>query len=191
VMATGIDRVYPQRHGELAAGIRAAGCLLTEFLPGSSALGHRFPRRNRIIAGLALGTLVTEAATRSGSLITAMAALEQGREVMAVPQAVSHTGGAGCNALLRAGATLVTDPADVAIALADAWPQGIALTERAASSEASAVPALLEHIGFQAVSPDAIAASAGWTGAQVVAALTDLELAGWVARCAGGYVRMR
>jgi DNA processing protein len=165
--------------------------LLSEFLPETAALAHRFPRRNRIIAGLSLGTLVVEAAQRSGSLITAMAALEQGREVMAVPQPVSHAGGAGCNALLRAGAVLVTDPADVATALADAWPAGMPAPAVVESAPAERVPALLGHLSFEAQSLDAIAASAGHSSAALLAALTDLELEGWVARCPGGYIRCR
>jgi DNA processing protein len=191
VMATGIDRVYPQTHWQLAAQICTAGCLVSEFLPGTAALAHRFPRRNRIIAGLSLGTLVTEAAARSGSLITALAALEQGREVMAVPQPVAHAGGAGCNELLRAGATLVCDPSDVACALAAAWPAGLTAKAAVVAADIEAEPPMLSYIGFDVVSADSLAERAACSGTEALIALTELELSGWVARCPGGFVRCR
>ena len=96
VMATGIDTIYPHRHLALAAQLEQAGCLVTEFPPGTPPLRQNFPKRNRIISGLSLGVLVVEAALPSGSLITAGAALEQGREVFALPWSMLHDGGRGC-----------------------------------------------------------------------------------------------
>jgi DNA processing protein len=113
VMATGIDRVYPQRHQALAAQLEQAGCLVTEFLPGTPPLRHNFPKRNRIISGLSLGVLVIEAALPSGSLITAGTALEQGREVFALPWSMLHDGGRGCLQLIRDGAKMVQDVDDI------------------------------------------------------------------------------
>ncbi len=113
VMATGIDRVYPQRHQALAAQLEQAGCLVTEFPPGTPPLRHNFPKRNRIISGLSLGVLVIEAALPSGSLITAGTALEQGREVFALPWSMLHDGGRGCLQLIRDGAKMVQDVDDI------------------------------------------------------------------------------
>ena len=112
-MATGIDQVYPYRHRGLAAELEWGGCLVTEFPPGVPPLQYNFPRRNRIISGLSLGVLVVEAALPSGSLITARTALEQGREVFALPWSIYHAGGAGCLHLLRDGAKMVETVQDV------------------------------------------------------------------------------
>src|SRR5262249_38012606 len=113
VMATGIDRVYPAWHAGLARDITARGALLTEFPCGAPPLQFHFPQRNRIIAGRAVGTVVVEAAERSGSLITAEFALEQGREVFAVPGPVGMPHHRGCHRLIQQGATLVTSVDDV------------------------------------------------------------------------------
>src|SRR6056297_3600998 len=113
VMATGIETIYPRRHAALAAQLLQSGCLLSEFPPGTPPLRENFPRRNRIISGLSLGVLVIEAAPGSGSLITARSALEQGREVFALPWSNLHPGGRGCLQLLRDGAKMVQGVDDV------------------------------------------------------------------------------
>jgi DNA processing protein len=113
VLATGVDGVYPRWHGALARDVAAAGALVSEFPCGTAPLPHRFPRRNRVISGLALGTLVVEAAARSGSLITARYALEQGREVLAVPGPVGVALHVGANQLIQQGAALVGRVEDV------------------------------------------------------------------------------
>lgn len=113
VLGSAHDRLYPPEHRELARSCCASGAVLTEFPPGTRPLPHHFPRRNRIIAGLTLGTLVVEAAERSGSLATARHAVDSGREVFAAPGPLGVETSAGCHALIRQGATLVTGVPDV------------------------------------------------------------------------------
>jgi DNA processing protein len=118
VMAGGIDHIYPPEHEDLHAQIGAEGCLVSEQAPGFRARGNDFPRRNRIISGLSMGVVIVEAATRSGSLITARMAAEQGREVFAVPGHPLDPRAEGTNKLLKGGATIATSAADILEALA-------------------------------------------------------------------------
>ena len=113
VLGSGHDRLYPAEHAGLARACCASGAVLSEFPPGTRPLPHHFPRRNRIIAGLTLGTLVVEAAERSGSLATARHAVDGGREVFAIPGPLGSETSAGCHALIRMGATLVTSVSDI------------------------------------------------------------------------------
>lgn len=113
VCGTGLDTVYPRSHARLAEELAAEGALISEWPPGTPALPAHFPRRNRIISGLTLGTLVVEAALRSGSLITARLAAEQGREVFAIPGSIDNPLARGCHALIRQGAKLVESAADI------------------------------------------------------------------------------
>ena len=124
VLGSAHDRMYPPEHRDLARACAASGAVLTEFPPGTRPLPHHFPRRNRIIAGLTLGTLVVEAAERSGSLATARHAVDSGREVFAVPGPIGSDTSAGCHALIRQGATLVTGVADIVEELG--LPPGVA-----------------------------------------------------------------
>jgi DNA processing protein len=192
VVGTGLDRVYPSRHRELAHRIAATGALASEFAPGMPPLAENFPQRNRLIAGLALGTVVVEAALQSGSLITARLAAEAGREVFAVPGSIRSQLSRGCHALIRQGAMLVESAAEIAAALG-----GLAGRERATA--APAVPEsssgrrdpLLEALGEDPCSLDALGARTGWGAAEMSARLLELELAGEVTRLPGGLYQRR
>jgi len=198
VMGTGPDRLYPARNRELAARIRESGALVSEFPVGTAPRAEHFPRRNRIISGLALGVLVVEAARRSGSLITARHALEQGREVFAVPGSIRNPLASGCHALIRDGATLTETFDDV---LAQLGPQlapelGIGSVPGAgtpgAAPQAARAPAdahartLLECIGYDPVSVDVLVARSGLTASRVCSILLALELQGHVRAEPGG-----
>jgi DNA processing protein len=191
VMATGIDCVYPQRHQALAAQLEQAGCLVTEFPPGTPPLRHNFPKRNRIISGLSLGVLVIEAALPSGSLITAGTALEQGREVFALPWSMLHDGGRGCLQLIRDGAKMVQDVDDILEELGPlyALQRDLDTTELPGGSVPIKGSWLLTLIGFEVVALDELAQRSSRPVAQVLAELSALELTGQVARTAGGYIR--
>jgi DNA processing protein len=193
VMATGIDRVYPRRHRALAAQLESAGCLVTEFPPGTPPLRQNFPQRNRIISGLSLGVLVIEAALPSGSLITATAALEQGREVFALPWSMLHQGGRGCLQLIRDGAKMVCDINDILEELGPLY----ALQQSALVAPPPAAPVpvhgdwLLPLVGYEVVALDELVQCSARPVPQVLGALLALELAGRVVRTAGGYIRCR
>lgn len=182
VMATGVDRVYPAWHRELARAVRAAGALLSEFPLGTPPLQFHFPRRNRIIAALTVGTVVVEAAERSGALITAAYALEQGGEVFAVPGPVDAPHHAGCHRLIRQGATLVTRVEDVLDAIAPARRARLAAAQ-AAVAAATLSPGerhMLDALGDGATHVDAAAARAGLGAGAVLEMLLALELRGLV-----------
>ena len=183
VVGTGLDRVYPARHRALAHRVAAHGALVSEFAPGTPALAENFPLRNRIIAGLSLGTLVVEAALQSGSLITARLASEAGREVFAVPGSIHSPQAKGCHALLKQGAKLVETAEDVVEELAGAArrvqaPLPLAL--------APAEDPLLAAIGHDPVTLDTLVSRTGWPVPALSARLLELELAGLVARLPGG-----
>lgn len=192
VMATGIDRLYPHRHRSLAAGIEQAGCLVTEFPPGTPPRRQNFPQRNRIISGLSLGVLVVEAALPSGSLITARTALEQGREVFALPWSALHRGGEGCLRLIRDGAKMVQTIDDVLEELGPlyALQQELFAPAPTATGGRPEVSPVLELIGFESVTLDQLAQSCPLPVAQIFAELSVLELNGQIERCAGGYIRI-
>jgi DNA processing protein len=191
VEASGIDVVYPPENAGLAAEIAAQGLRLSEMPPGHEPRPQDFPRRNRIVSGLALGVVVVEGALRSGSLITARDALDQGREVMAVPGSPMDPRAGGCNALIREGATLVRDAADIAEALG---ARGAAMPAARPSAPVSrdfpegSEGRLLGLIGPVPVAEDLLIREMGQPAATVSAALLDLELAGRVQRHPGGMV---
>lgn len=178
VLGTGIDRVYPKRHLALAHRIAREGLLLSECPLGAQPLAHHFPQRNRIIAGLSLGTLVIEAAVQSGSLITARLASEMGREVFAIPGSIHSPQSRGCHALIRQGAKLVESAADVLEELH--LPAAAAPEPRPSRPEP-----LLEAIGYDPVTLDELAARTGIAPAELSARLLEFELAGDVARLPG------
>lgn len=197
VVGTGPDRVYPSSHRGLAHRIVHQGAIVSEFAPGVPALEENFPQRNRIIAGLAAGTLVVEAAVRSGSLITARLAAEAGREVFAIPGSIHSPQSRGCHALLKQGAKLVETAEDVAEELRGApmrpaapdTPQGSLPLAPAAMPGAE--DPLLEAMGHDPVTLDALLARTGETVDRLSARLLDLELDGRVARLPGGLYQRR
>ena len=192
VLGTGVDIAYPQSNAPLAAEIAVQGLLLSEFPLGMKAFAHNFPRRNRLISGLAQGCLVIEAALASGSLITARAAAEQGREVFAVPGSIHSPLSKGCHALIKSGAKLAESAEDVLSELAAFRRTGFASTRASASapdsprSTGGTDEPLLECMGFDPVDVDSLCARAGMPAEKVSAELLRLELAGRVAVLPGG-----
>ena len=186
VMGTGADRIYPARHRALAHRIAAEGLLLTEFEIGVPPLAENFPQRNRIIAGLARGTLVVEAALPSGSLSTARAALEAGREVFAIPGSIHSPQSRGCHALIKQGAKLVESADDITSELQ--WKVDRPMGARAVESEDSP---LLQALGHEPATLDALGARTGMSAANLNAQLLELELDGRVARLPGGLFQRR
>jgi DNA processing protein len=187
VVGTGLDRVYPARHRALAHRIATAGVLVSEFAPGTPPLPPNFPMRNRIIAGLARGTLVVEAALQSGSLITAKQAAEYGREVFAVPGSIHSPLSRGCHALIRQGAKLVESADDILDEL-----QGTAVTTAASEPAAAGRrDPVLEALGHDPATMDALCARTGWSAQELSARLLELELEDRVARLPGGLYQRR
>ena len=195
VLGTGIDRVYPAANQALATQIVAEGCVISEFALGSEPRKGHFPRRNRLISGLAMGTLVVEAALVSGSLITARLAAEQGREVFAVPGSIRNPMARGCHRLIREGAHLIESTGDI-IAELGVMTETLKRTvqEHAAPSETPLTPAhqaLLDTMGFDPLTVDAIAKGSALTIAEVSSMLLILELGGFVESLPGGrYARL-
>jgi DNA processing protein len=189
VLGTGVDIAYPQSNAALAAEIAQRGLLLSEFPLGTKALAYNFPRRNRLISGLAQGCLVIEAALASGSLITARAAAEQGREVFAVPGSIHSPLSKGCHALIKSGAKLAESAEDVLTELGAFRRTGFASTRApagAAGDMDGADDPLLACMGFDPVDVDSLCARAGWPAERISAELLRLELAGRVAVLPGG-----
>jgi DNA processing protein len=184
VVGTGLDRVYPKQHRELAHRIGERGMIVSEYPMGTPPLQHNFPRRNRLIAGLSQGTLVVEAALQSGSLITARLASEQGKEVFAIPGSIHSPQARGCHALLRQGAKLVESAQDVLEDLRYVLPAAPEATARADPEGES--NALLSALGFDPMGLDALVARTGIPAHLLQAQLLELELAGEVARLPGG-----
>ena len=196
VVGTGLDRVYPKKHLALAHRIAQQGMIMSEFPLGTPPLMSNFPRRNRIISGLSQGVLVVEAALKSGSLITARLAAEQGKEVFAIPGSIHSPQSRGCHALIRQGAKLVETALDVFEELripANHGAEYLKTLHSAQSGKAQATVdpgmagrALLEALGFDVTSLDALQARTGLPTAQLQGQLLELELEGHVARLAGG-----
>ena len=176
VLGCGIDRDYPAAHARLADEIRAHGLVVSEYPPGTEPAPWRFPARNRIIAGLCAATVVVEARARSGALITADFALEEGRDVLAVPGEITSALSAGTNALLRLGATPATSAQDVLELF------GLTMPERAPPRIDGPAGRVL---GALPGSADDVARATGLSAAAVAAALAELELAGLAAEGAG------
>ncbi len=193
VVGTGLDRVYPKQHRTLAQHIAARGLLLSEYPLGTPPLAANFPQRNRIISGLSLGTLVVEAALQSGSLITARLALEQGKDVFAIPGSIHSTQSRGCHALIKQGAKLVESVQDVLEELSAAPPRPTVDNAKPApdlfdegADLAQAQRALLQALGFEPCSLDALQARTGLDTPHLQAELMAMELQGLVLRLPGG-----
>jgi DNA processing protein len=189
VIGTGIDRIYPARNQSLAHQIAEKGALVSEFPLGAPALRENFPRRNRIISGLARGCLVAEAAERSGSLITARLAGEQGRDVFAIPGSIHSPLSKGCHKLIKQGAKLVDDARDILEEL------GLPAAETAETAEAppDAAPPpdaeaakLLACLGYDACDMDGLSQRSGLTAEKLYALLLRMELDGRIAALPGG-----
>ncbi len=193
VMGTGLDQVYPRRHQALADRILDRGLLLSECPPGTPPRAWNFPRRNRIIAALSQGTLVVEAALKSGSLITASCALEQGREVFAIPGSIHSPLSRGCHALIKQGAKLVETAQDVLEEIAPGMRPcpSASLPGFEASGPAPAAPEdpLLQALGYEPATLDTLQARTGLPTPQLQAQLMALELQGEVARLPGGWLQ--
>ena len=197
VLGSGLNHIYPRRHRALADDIVACGgALVSEFPLAATPAPYHFPRRNRIISGLSHGVLVVEAALRSGSLVTARCALEQGREVFAIPGPIGHPGMEGPHWLIKQGAVMVTEPEDVLAffqGLNKQLPDCAEMTNYCADKESVALPfpELLANVGDEVTPVDVVAERAGQPVPVTVAQLLELELAGWIAAVPGGYVRLR
>jgi DNA processing protein len=184
VVGTGLDRVYPKRHLALAHRIASEGGLLvSEYVLGTPPLPLHFPQRNRIIAGLTQGTLVVEAALRSGSLITARLASEAGRDVFAIPGSIQSPQSQGCHHLIKQGAKLVESVDDVLEEFGPRTASASAASPQAPTPEPD--HPLLEAIGYDPVSLDTLVGRTGWSPAELNVQLLELELAGRISRLPG------
>jgi len=199
VVATGLDRVYPARHKALAEEILATGgAIVSEFPLGTSPKASHFPQRNRIIAGLSLGTLVVEAALRSGSLITARQAREAGREVFAIPGSIHNPMSKGCHALIKQGAKLVEAADDILEELAPQLENAISApkgqTELSINDSKELVSehdVLLDAMGYDPVTIDQLNQKSSFQASEIASMLLILELEGRVSSESGGRFQRR
>jgi len=186
VIGTGADRIYPARNGELARRIAAEGAIVSEFPLGTGPLTHNFPRRNRLIAGLARGVLVVEAAVKSGSLITARLAADCGRDVFAIPGSIHSPLAKGCHRLIRDGAKLVECADDILEELALTAPEAASVLDEAMPEAVGEEAAVLQAAGHDPVDIDTLVHRTSLTPEALYAILLTLELEGRVARLPGG-----
>ncbi|EPF2930449.1 DNA-processing protein DprA [Vibrio navarrensis] len=194
VLGSGLEHIYPARHRKLAQRIAENGALVSEFRPDAKPRAENFPRRNRIISGLALGVLVVEAAEKSGSLITARYAAEQGREVFALPCSISSVNGRGGNQLIKNGACLVSEPNDILREIQSLldWSyqqQTRDLFSPLNTEEQLPFPELLANVGSEATPVDILASRTNIPVQEVMMQLLELELSGHVVAINGGYIR--
>ncbi len=198
VMATGVDAIYPKRHQKMAAAIiDHGGTLVSEFAPSSPPKADHFPRRNRIISGLSLGVLVIEAAVKSGSLITAHHALEQGREVFAVPGSIHNPQSKGCHQLIKNGATLVEKSSDI-IEHLDGIMGHLNTRDRVINTSTTLdkislnpeQSMIIDHIGFEPISLEQLIETTGLNTETISFELINLEINGLIKRSDWGYERV-
>jgi DNA processing protein len=181
IVGTGLDKIYPAANRDLAHTLAQHGALISEFPLGTPPLAANFPRRNRLISGMSLGCLVVEASLQSGSLITARLALEQGRDVFAIPGSIHAPQSKGCHALLKQGAKLVEAAQDILEELG-----GLLLASAPVANSAGPDSALLDHLGFDPVDVDTLSERCGLTIAELSAMLLTLELNGCICALPGG-----
>lgn len=194
VIGTGLDRVYPARHKHLAHEISANGAIVSEFVLGSAPKAAHFPRRNRLISGLSLGTLVVEAAKQSGSLTTARQAVEQGREVFAIPGSIHNPLARGCNSLIRQGAKLVETADDVLEELNLFYPekQPPAPDDPTPPRLSKTHENILKFVAYSPTSIDTLVEQTGESAESIASTLLVLELQGYVHSSAGAsYYRVK
>jgi len=189
ILGTGIDCIYPRQHAKLAEEIKENGLVLSEFPLGTPPVTGHFPRRNRIISGLSDATLVIECSLKSGSLITARLALEQNRNVMALPGSINNPQAKGCHALLQQGAALVTSPQEVLEELCVERRFGATGID-VASLEGEA-DSLITYISFDVTTVDQIVNRGNLLVEDVITGLAELELKGHVKAVSGGYIRCK
>lgn len=197
VIGNGVDKPYPYRHRTLSERIAGEGVIVSEYPPGTSAKAGHFPRRNRIISGLSRGILVVEAGLKSGSLITARLALEQGREVFAIPGSVHNPLARGCHHLIRQGAKLVETVDDICEELGGWWtgqnegdPSSVVMKRPAIEGLDSREIAVLEALGYDPQSTDDLCSVTGLPADQLMQSLLLLELRGLVDSAPGGFQRI-
>lgn len=189
VTGSGFKHIYPASHRKLADDIMANGALITEFSPNTGPSAQNFPLRNRVISGMSLGVLVVEAAVRSGSLITAKFALEQNREVFAIPGSIHNSLARGCHELIRQGATLVEKAEDILEHIGALHALVIENKEKKPKLN-KASRELLNHIGFEKTQLDTILIRSGKSANEIAPLLLMLELDGLVVVEGGGYTRI-
>ncbi len=189
VIGTGIDIVYPARNRQLAHQIVEHGCIVSEYHLGTGALAANFPRRNRIISGLARGVLVVEAAAQSGSLITARMAAEQGREVFAIPGSIHSPLARGCHQLIKQGAKLVESAQDVLEEFADLSTSSKLGAQTLSTHEEMTIDTLLAHIGYDPIQFDTLVEQSGIEVSELSARVFALEMQGVLETLPGGMIQ--
>ena len=192
-MATGMDSIYPKGHQKLAAQIAETGAVITEFPLGVPVQAKHFPRRNRIVSGLSMGTLVVEASTRSGSLITAGLANEQGREVFVIPGSIYNPNARGCHRLIQQGAKLITTTHDIIAELGPLFTftkaQKAVPIDRFSRPDKAEHTDLLNYMGDEITTIDDLVRRSRLTPADISSILLKLELQGIISAVPGGYLR--
>ncbi|WP_088329265.1 DNA-processing protein DprA [Lacimicrobium sp. SS2-24] len=195
VLGSGLQKLYPKRHVQLAHEIvKQGGCVMTEFAPQQAAMADHFPRRNRIISGMSMGTIVVEGAIRSGSLITARYALEQGKEVFAVPGSVYNPMSKGCHYLIKQGAKLVETVEDIIEEYQNLDIGPLQVNENDAeknNDNGLASDKLLDSVEYETTPIDVIAKRSGLPLKAVLTELLEYELRGLVITVPGGYIKLR
>ncbi|MBD1559171.1 DNA-protecting protein DprA [Vibrio sp. S9_S30] len=193
VLGSGLDCIYPTRHRNLAQRIIEQGALVSEFRPNTKPRPEHFPRRNRIISGLSVGVFVVEAAERSGSLITARYAAEQGRDVFALPGSIHNPNARGGNTLIKSGACLVQSSEDILQEVENlvswSFSQQTSIFSEDASQEELPFPELMANVGLEATPVDILAERTHIPVHEVMMQLLELELSGYVVAVPGGYIR--